>query len=90
MLGKEYLYTAVALRRIARNMADRTTVDRLEMLALQYEQRAKKALAFFRPMVAMTFRALFGLMAVYAEGLAVLNSRSHSRAAAPRNRMHDR
>jgi hypothetical protein len=43
MLSKEYLDTAQTLRRAARNMVDRTIVNRLEALAGDYERRAEKA-----------------------------------------------
>jgi predicted ArsR family transcriptional regulator len=43
MLSKEYLDTAQTLRRVARNMVDRTIVNRLEALAEGYERRAEKA-----------------------------------------------
>jgi len=41
MLSKEYLDTAQTLRRVARNMVDRTIVNRLEALAANYERRAE-------------------------------------------------
>jgi hypothetical protein len=44
MLTKEYQNTARTLRRVAQNMTDQTTADRLEALAREYERRAEKAL----------------------------------------------
>jgi hypothetical protein len=44
MLSKEYKDTAETLRRVARNIADQSIVDRLEALAADYERRAEKAL----------------------------------------------
>jgi hypothetical protein len=43
MLSKEYQNTAQTLRCIARNMADQTIRNRLEVLAKDYERRAEKA-----------------------------------------------
>jgi hypothetical protein len=43
MLSKEYQNTAHTLRRVAQNMTDQTIVDRLEVLAKDYERRAEKA-----------------------------------------------
>jgi len=43
MVSKEYLGTARALLRIARNMTDETIASRLKALAEDYERRAGKA-----------------------------------------------
>lgn len=43
MLSREYNNTAETLRRVARNVADQSIVDRLEALAADYERRAEKA-----------------------------------------------
>ena len=43
MLSKEYSDTARALLRIARTMSDESIVDRLKVLAEDYERRAAMA-----------------------------------------------
>jgi hypothetical protein len=43
MLSKEYSNTARALLRIARTMSNENIVDRLKVLAEDYERRAKMA-----------------------------------------------
>jgi hypothetical protein len=43
MIGKEYLYTAQALLRVAKNITDQTIANRLMALAADYERRARKA-----------------------------------------------
>ena len=43
VISKEYLYTAQALLRVARNITDGTVANRLMALAADYERRARKA-----------------------------------------------
>ena len=43
VISKEYLYTAQALLRVAKNITDETIANRLMTLAADYERRARKA-----------------------------------------------
>jgi hypothetical protein len=43
VISKEYLHTAQALLRIAKNITDETIANRLMVLAGDYERRARKA-----------------------------------------------
>jgi hypothetical protein len=47
MIGKEYLYTAQALLRVAKNITDQTIANRLMALAADYERRARIAVERF-------------------------------------------
>jgi hypothetical protein len=43
MISKEYLYTAQALLRVAKNITDEAIAKRLMVLAADYERPARKA-----------------------------------------------